>query len=264
MACTSPISIGQYHSLPCGQCMACRLHRTQEWALRMVHEASYWDASIFITLTYRDEELPDGESLKKRDCQLWLKRLRKDLEPRKIKYFISGEYGDLKGRPHYHGIIFGMGRKEKDLIDETWGKGRVDVETFCVERAAYVSGYIQKKLTGKLGKEVYGDLEAPFALQSQGLGLRWLQDNESYVLKDLVITNKGVKHSVPRYYMKKLGDKVSTDRLDQRVMDRAIERSIWLADRQLSELEGTGIERERRAAAKAKLEARMAMKKPRK
>ena len=48
--------------------------------------------------------------LSKDDVQKFLKRLRKKLskydEDCRIKYFIKGEYGDEKARPHYHGIVF--------------------------------------------------------------------------------------------------------------------------------------------------------------
>ncbi len=74
-----------------------------------------------MTLTYDDEHLPindyvdsDGvihgkPTLRKRDVQLFLKRLRKNYKyDNHIKYFCCGEYGGKTFRPHYHLIIFGF------------------------------------------------------------------------------------------------------------------------------------------------------------
>lgn len=36
-----------------------------------------------------------------------MKRLRKYLEPVKVRFFACGEYGDNTYRPHYHLILFG-------------------------------------------------------------------------------------------------------------------------------------------------------------
>lgn len=45
-------------TLPCGQCIGCRLERSRQWAIRCAHEASLYEENCFITLTYRDEDLP--------------------------------------------------------------------------------------------------------------------------------------------------------------------------------------------------------------
>ena len=45
-------------SVPCGQCIGCRLERARQWSLRITHEASLWDDNSFITLTYNDKYLP--------------------------------------------------------------------------------------------------------------------------------------------------------------------------------------------------------------
>ena len=112
--------------LPCGQCLGCRLKRSQEWATRVVHEAQmHDDQNAFITLTY--QEAPDG--LVKQHFTAFMKKLRKTVYPKKIRFFMCGEYGKVYpnndysspspppsvlgmvgrtlGRPHYHAIIFG-------------------------------------------------------------------------------------------------------------------------------------------------------------
>ena len=66
--------------VPCGQCVGCRLKRSREWALRCVHEASLYSRNSFITLTYNNENLPNPPSLRVRDFQLFVKRLRKKFD----------------------------------------------------------------------------------------------------------------------------------------------------------------------------------------
>src|SRR4051812_44934530 len=68
---------GEKFDLPCGQCIGCRLERSRQWAMRLVHEKKLHSHSSFITLTYDDKNLPLGGTLIKRDFQLFMKRLRK-------------------------------------------------------------------------------------------------------------------------------------------------------------------------------------------
>ena len=123
----------------CGQCLGCRLDRSRQWAMRIVHESSLHECNggnCFVTLTYRDElecdseqlrngyHVPDDWSLSKDHFQRFMKRLRKAFEPDKIRFFACGEYGnrcrhgiDLEcvgcplcnvGRPHYHACLFNV------------------------------------------------------------------------------------------------------------------------------------------------------------
>ena len=43
-----------HFQLPCGKCLACRLERARQWAVRGFHEAQMHPHSSFITLTYAD------------------------------------------------------------------------------------------------------------------------------------------------------------------------------------------------------------------
>ena len=71
--------------VPCGKCMACRIAKTREWTVRMMNESNCHDKNVYVTLTYSDDYLPEDLSLSKREAQLFLKRLRKSIEPPKIK-----------------------------------------------------------------------------------------------------------------------------------------------------------------------------------
>jgi len=200
VTCTKPIEINGNLIFPCGKCMSCRVQRTQEWSLRLMDEAYAWESSIFVTLTYSENDLPPEGLLSKRDLQLFLKRLRKSY-PTPIKYYASGEYGTQSTcRPHYHLIIFGMKLTDQHYIETAWKKGRIDVGTCTIESCRYVASYIQKKLY----KQPNEKNSTVFSLQSQGLGLTWAKENHVQLQQQERVTINGVPAGIPRYYVKKL------------------------------------------------------------
>jgi hypothetical protein len=69
---------GDYLTLPCGQCIGCKLERSRQWAMRCTHEASMHQDNCFITLTYDAKHLPPDCGLIKKDFQDFMKRLRKN------------------------------------------------------------------------------------------------------------------------------------------------------------------------------------------
>ena len=161
MTCTSPFRMkkpeGGYLELPCGHCLACKIAKSREWASRIIHEMVYYERSVFLTLTFSEDELPDPPSIHKRELQLFLKRLRRNYPNKGIRYFACGEYGDGKGvrdiNPHYHAILFGIGRSdyEREIIRKAWsspdsGKcyGRLHFGTVTFQSARYVARYIEK------------------------------------------------------------------------------------------------------------------------
>ena len=77
--------------LPCGQCIGCRLERSRQWATRIMHEASLHDDNCWLTLTFDDEHLPDVTKSWYRPFQLFMYRLRWELRPRRIRFFVCGE-----------------------------------------------------------------------------------------------------------------------------------------------------------------------------
>lgn len=188
--------------VPCGKCAACRIAKTREWSLRLLHELAYHETAAFITLTYSDEFLPADGQLDKTAVQNFYKRLRKNIAPRKISHYSCGEYGDLGGRPHYHGIVFGLSPHESDLIVTAWPFGRVSCDMVEAGSIRYVTSYVQKKLTGQAA--IDDGRVQPFALQSKGLGLRWAEGNERLLRETGVVHMDGTVVGIPRYYIKKL------------------------------------------------------------
>lgn len=131
-------------------------------------------ASIFVTLTYDEEHVPDDGSINKRDPQLFLKRLRKRLagenNGRTFRYYLCGEYGDLKGRPHYHAVLFGLSMLDGPTVARSWNLGHTQVGELTPGRVRYVAKYLQKKQIAK-GQTHYEDGRLiEFALMSRGNG----------------------------------------------------------------------------------------------
>lgn len=109
--------------------------------------------SSFLTLTYSDQHLPEYSSLKKKDLQDFLKRLRHHFPRSMIRYFFSGEYGTKSGRPHYHGVLFGIpptalqhGSKAltSGPLPAAWKIGFTTCSPLTRGRASYVAKYTTK------------------------------------------------------------------------------------------------------------------------
>jgi len=67
--------------IPCGKCPGCKLEQSRQWAVRCMHEKRLHNSSCFVTLTYDDNNLPNGNTLVKSDLQNFLKRLAMKLAP---------------------------------------------------------------------------------------------------------------------------------------------------------------------------------------
>jgi hypothetical protein len=168
-------------TVPCGQCVGCRLDRSRSWALRCMHEAQLYSANCFITLTYSPQHLPANGSLDYRHFQKFMKRLRKrfqgvdvvrtdDSTDRPIRYYVAGEYGSKLGRPHFHACLFNFDFSDKyyymnspsgeklyrsPSLEEFWPFGFSSVGSVTFQSAAYVARYIMKKVTGQAAYNHY-------------------------------------------------------------------------------------------------------------
>lgn len=190
-------------TLPCGKCRSCRIAKSSEWSIRLMHETDDHKYSTFATLTYDEEHLPVDGVLVKSDLQKFIKRLRRDLEyeKRNIKYYAAGEYGETYVRPHYHAILFGIHPvKDKKLIEENWSFGMVHTGTVTPESCRYVCDYFNKD--DRREKFPCGVL--PFKVQSNGLGKSFIRNNELNMVANGFISENGIKRAIPRYYKSKI------------------------------------------------------------
>lgn len=157
----------------CGKCLHCRVNKKTEWTSRLLLEARSHPCVQFVTLTYNDEHLPEGNNLSPRDVQLFLKRLRVNharAGGAPFRFFLCAEYGLRTGRAHYHLILYGRG-VAPGLVDQSWGLGFVKVEVAGAASLSYVSGYVVKKY---LNQSDYVGKVKPFIRCSNrpGIGAR--------------------------------------------------------------------------------------------
>lgn len=149
-------------TVPCGRCFFCRLERSRQWAMRCMHEASLHEENCFLTLTYDDEHLPLLGSLDRTAFPKFMKRLRKREDGKRIRYYQAGEYGPLRGRPHYHALLFGHDFSDKvfyrvrkghpcytsEQLEKLWPFGMSEISGVSFRSAAYVAKYVMKKRIG--------------------------------------------------------------------------------------------------------------------
>lgn len=154
MLCSSPVRLKNLSLVRCGQCMPCRIIRRRRWTMRLLLEASCHAETCFATLTYSDQFLPPMGSLVPDHGRLFVKRLRRRLPPRSLRFFGVGEYGSETWRPHFHYIFFGLGVSAERLIADAWrdpdsGKpiGHIHVGDATRESMQYVCGYNTKRMT---------------------------------------------------------------------------------------------------------------------
>lgn len=264
MACTSPIRAWQRRKdrqmffnepargqaflydameVPCQQCLDCKVRRTSDWSLRIMHEVSMHERNCVVTLTYDQEHLPHRWQLREVDTRLFIRRVRRRFPDAHAGYGYCGEYGD-GGRPHYHMIFFGLDFPDKvywsksksgsklwtsKICTDLWGLGIAQVGEVDKATADYVASYCVKKMTGDRAKahyarvdretgEVYQLVPEFFRVSKgrsrpgevlafgKGIGARWLEKfGPSDVFPwDKVILRGGAEKRPPRYYDKVL------------------------------------------------------------
>lgn len=224
---------GWYLELGCGHCDSCRARRARDWAIRCYHEAQLhtrWaygarvPNNCFVTLTLDDDHLPGDWSLDVRDWQLFAKRLRKHMAPRKLRFLHCGEYGSKPragnlGRPHYHAVLFGIDFHEdakpwKDTpagtvslsktLTDLWGKGFTTVAPLTFATASYTAGYVFKKLRTAEHMDLTPWRKPEYNTMSRrpGLAAAWIEKywHEVYSRDQVNIGSK--TYRPPAYYDK--------------------------------------------------------------
>lgn len=198
-----------------------------------MHEAKLHAESCFITLTYDDEHLPPGGSLRPVDHSLFMKRLRRARPGQRIRYLHVGEYGDRSDRAHGHTLLFGFfpsdakliaGTMEKGMpewtskeLDKLWGHGHVRVGVVNARTAEYCARYVLKKIGGDMAEAHYRRVDPvtgevfqrhpEYARMSRrpGLGAEWFAKYKGDVFPDDFCARiDGKQVPVPPYYDKLL------------------------------------------------------------
>jgi len=234
--------------LPCGKCIGCRLDYSRDWANRCMYEAKQYKHNYFLTITYDDEhlkrqmkidketgeviEIKSAATLFKKDLQNFMKNLRRHWEYKYkwngIRFYACGEYGDKRGRPHYHIILFNcpiydlksIRKSDKGQllwnsaeIEKIWGQGLTAIGEVTWDSAAYTARYVMKKIKGPEKDKIYDDIGIipEFTLMSRkpGIGKNYFDEHADEIYKYdemLVQTRQKVIRAKPARYYDKLFD----------------------------------------------------------
>lgn len=189
--CSAPYRVG-VQEYGCGQCAPCRLNRRRLWTARLQCEARFFSSNSFVTLTYDNENVPSDGSLVPAHMRDFLKRLRRRIEPLKVRYYGVGEYGDRTERPHYHLVLFGLDAAR--VVESAWGLGRTHSGEVNEASCAYVAKYVQKAMTAKEDHRLRGR-HPEFARMSLKPGIgRGIVD----YIADFLFTEQGVLNVIER------------------------------------------------------------------
>lgn len=231
----------QYISAPCGKCPDCRTRRAQAWIFRLQQEEKIHRSSIFLTLTYSDDNLPlsgpdDHHTLYKPDVQNFLKRLRKNTGTKTIKYYFCGEYGTHTWRPHYHAILFDATYEQ---IDKAWGLGHIHTAPANPDTMAYTTKYMCKT---KRVPAFEGDTRLPeFSLMSKGMGKNYLTPE---IIKYYETTQNsfltlpgGFKQPLPRYYR----DRIFTEAERETINSKTQSQVYTILEKNMAEAGGEAL-----------------------
>lgn len=233
---------------PCQKCPECVRRRISGWAFRLMQELKHSTTAHFITLTYDTPHAPTdmfgNYTLRKRDLQLFIKRLRKAhkhnpqllvrsktitmgnettqttslIQNRSIKYYAVGEYGARTQRCHYHIILFNA---SIELIQNAWGiTNRLTRQTKHLGSVNYGDerGVTEASITYcfkylmKPNRTIWkGECrEKNFSVCSKGLGIEYLTENmatwhaEDIANRSYCVKPDGRKITMPRYYKDKI------------------------------------------------------------
>lgn len=223
--------------VPCGKCELCRVERRYSRALRIMLEAEFWpERTYFLTLTYSNENL-DTNELVHNDWAQFMKNFRRryceaqhckisdrggknhgrtySRTFKKIKQVMCGEYGDTFGRKHFHGIIFnhsfdditftgqysskGYPIYTSASLENTWGKGRVQLSEVTFDLALYVGAYVTDPMDDEPDKD---HKKKQYGRFGAGIGLSWIKKYWKDALSAKRIQLIDRDFPIPRYYLK--------------------------------------------------------------
>ena len=192
-----------YLDVPCGWCFSCQRKRLSGYNLRLKFEHRlYPDDTYFVTLTFDEASLKKfslGDNTNKA-VRLFLDRYRKKAG-KQVRHFFIAEYGERKGRLHYHGLLFNAPINDEKELKDLWKYGIVDVQKADINCTNYLTKYMTK---GTDCNKIQ-----PRIIASKGIGL-------SYVTPENILFHKQSGEfkpfirigtafiPLPRYYIEKI------------------------------------------------------------
>lgn len=189
----------EYINVPCGTCASCIKRKANDWRLRLMAEYNRYPNSMFITLTFDDDNLKRFQYNPNRSVRLFLDRARKVFS-KSLRHFIIAERGEKSGRLHYHGILFNYPKElDVEVLRRLWKYGFVFIGYCNPKTINYVVKYITKNGSTVVKKDI------PRVIVSKGLGSNFAD----YVKQEFnqmspIIQSNGYTISLPRYIVDKV------------------------------------------------------------
>ena len=150
-------------TVPCGQCLPCRLRKRDCWAGRVLLEKQSSLCSQFWTLTFSDDTLrgldwdqATVQRLMKNFCSALRMHEKRKGNPTKVRFFGTLEYAPVTSRPHIHLAVFNAlslqlyatswtkGLERLPFHIGPWPHGHVDAQPMEIGSARYIAKYITK------------------------------------------------------------------------------------------------------------------------
>ncbi|MEM4380390.1 MAG: hypothetical protein QXL01_06910 [Thermoplasmatales archaeon] len=208
--------------LPCGKCEYCLQRRQKDWSLRLNIEYEYSFNSVFLTLTYNNENLPKHKGIPTlcyTDVQLFVKRFREFFSRKypnsaPIRFYLCGEYGPRTLRPHYHILFFNIPdlRHFTERVRRLWKKGFVEWKKPARDHFNYLTTYINYNDSRLLSLINSKKIQPPFRRMSlrKAIGYQYLERSNRITWHRNTLTTyiqlHGFKYAMPRYYYDRIFD----------------------------------------------------------
>lgn len=175
----------------CRQCWQCKQNRTNDYVGRCLAEASTSEWCVTVTLTYATPDPKSDHPLAHKiitpvHWQKFIRALRK--RGHKLRYLTCGEYGETKGRAHFHAILFGNGKRPdfeqgKYRNYPVWPHGFLYADWTGSEKAIrYVCKYITKDLDKTTNEQAWFSVS-----RKPPLGHEWFKKKALHLIKNGVL-----------------------------------------------------------------------------
>lgn len=217
-------SMGRY--VPCGHCVECLRTRQNNWFVRFWCEDKYQktlspeNLTLFLTLTYDENNLPQSRSVAFNDFRAFIKKFRRKVSS-DVRYYAVTEHGTQNGRLHFHCLLFGVPRSRlypADLLSKVanpplsneiakyWKKGFNCTKVAGGKDFRYVSKYITKDIDVCARDDDFDNIQCCSKRPSIGSGFFTQQHSAYYNMNidDLQLSVNYYKYSLPRYIREKV------------------------------------------------------------
>jgi hypothetical protein len=207
--CVGPIRLANGQLVACGSCSWCRSNRQNDFVGRCLAEQKMSQNTLALTLTYRGTGV-DTVTLFYVDVQQMLKHLRND--GYSVRYICAGEYGEKKGRAHWHIVLFFKGSAPElplasRVIWKYWPHGHVYAQHPDASGFKYLMKYTLKDDTQRGFQKVLRVSKKPplgasyFAQLAQDMvSQRLAMHSPEYSFKHVTLFDKKRRKPVPQIF----------------------------------------------------------------